>query len=285
MIAWMLRGFFLLSLSIACADQTSSGYFDLGTYNIAGLPLGLSKANPKENTKLIGQKLNQYDIALVQEDFGFHNQLISGATDLPHRSSPAAFWKADGLSQLSKFKFESKITRVTWEDCYGYYEPEHMSDCLAHKGFAVAPTQLPTGEMVWIVNVHFDAGDLPEDQNVRQLQVAQLLRYIDEKAKQQALIIAGDFNLAVEQHPEDKALLDKLLEKGQLIDGCAHTECKTERVGAFDIYDRVLYRNGSKVVLEAKSWTVAGDFVNKRGKMLSDDHYPIIVKFQYTKKS
>ena len=44
------------------------GSFSLLTYNVAGLPEGLSSSRPSVNMALISKLLNRYDLALVQED-------------------------------------------------------------------------------------------------------------------------------------------------------------------------------------------------------------------------
>jgi len=66
------------------AEQTS-GEFTLLTYNVAGLPQGISPSNPKKNIPLISPKLNKFEIALVQEDFVYHNELKS-KTNHPYQS-------------------------------------------------------------------------------------------------------------------------------------------------------------------------------------------------------
>jgi hypothetical protein len=53
----------------ANASSVLSGEFLALTYNVAGLPQGLSKSNPEINTPLISPLLNRYDLVLVQEDW------------------------------------------------------------------------------------------------------------------------------------------------------------------------------------------------------------------------
>ena len=60
----------------------ASGTFSALTYNVAGLPQGISKSNPASNTPQIGPKLNRYQLVLAQEDFVYHHLLTSSVQHL-----------------------------------------------------------------------------------------------------------------------------------------------------------------------------------------------------------
>ena len=51
------------------ASAATTGSFNVLTYNVAGLPEGLSSGHPETNTPLISPRLGAYDIVNVQEDF------------------------------------------------------------------------------------------------------------------------------------------------------------------------------------------------------------------------
>ena len=57
----------------ACGNQeeavVQSGSFTALTYNVAGLPEGISGSNPETNMQMISPLLNAYDLVLIQEDF------------------------------------------------------------------------------------------------------------------------------------------------------------------------------------------------------------------------
>jgi hypothetical protein len=61
----------ILLLMGACGDAADtefledSGTFEALTYNVAGLPQGLSSSNPAEFTPQISPLLNSYDLVLV----------------------------------------------------------------------------------------------------------------------------------------------------------------------------------------------------------------------------
>ena len=60
----------------------ASGSFTVLSYNVAGLPEGLSSApTPRDtSTTAIGQRLGPYDIVHVQEDFNYHANLYAADT-------------------------------------------------------------------------------------------------------------------------------------------------------------------------------------------------------------
>ena len=112
-----------------------SGSFQAVTYNIAGLPEVISRSSPSRNTQVIGRLLNAYDLVLVQEDFFYHDELLS-ASQHPFRSKPydGKSIIGDGLNQLSVFPF-SLVQREAWTDCNGYVSAS--MDCWASKGFTL----------------------------------------------------------------------------------------------------------------------------------------------------
>lgn len=68
------------------AAAATSGTFNVLTYNVAGLPEGLSSGKPATNTPLISPRLGAYDIVNVQEDFNYHAALYAGDNH-PYRTA------------------------------------------------------------------------------------------------------------------------------------------------------------------------------------------------------
>src|SRR5882724_12042057 len=60
-------------------DPPPQGSFSLLTYNVAGLPIFISQSEPSRNMPEISALLNLYDVAVVQEDFAYHEALRSHA--------------------------------------------------------------------------------------------------------------------------------------------------------------------------------------------------------------
>ena len=118
------------------ASEEPSGRFTALTYNVAGLPAGLSGSEPDVNTELISPLLNAYDLVLVQESWinpdppipgleVLHEVLVSQVTH-PYLSDPAPpplgsdprrpeAIVSDGLNRMSRFPFD-ELTRVMWDN-------------------------------------------------------------------------------------------------------------------------------------------------------------------------
>ena len=169
------------------ASEEPSGRFTALTYNVAGLPAGLSGSEPDVNTELISPLLNAYDLVLVQESWinpdppipgleVFHEVLVSQVTH-PYLSDPAPpplgsdprrpeALVSDGLNRMSRFPF-GELTRVMWDNCFGGADTSDggAADCLSQKGFSVATTTIAPGVEVDVYNLHGEAGNTPLDQS------------------------------------------------------------------------------------------------------------------------
>ena len=119
------------------------GRFTLLTYNVAGLPQAIAPSTPRENMPQISPLLNAYDLAVVQEDFSYHRELVQ-STRHEYRSRPMRprSFVGDGLSQFSRFGL-SALHRVRWQRCNGYVSS--ATDCLADKGFSFSEVTLSPG--------------------------------------------------------------------------------------------------------------------------------------------
>src|SRR5688572_21086559 len=181
----------LLSAANARAKPPAplKGSFSLLTYNVAGLPEGLSSSTPSVNMPLIVKLLNRYDLALVQEDFAYGRELRSF---IAHQYTTPAYLRVDrtalgdGLSQFSKMPFVGFV-RETWRDCNGIFGS--FFDCLAPKGFTFARHLLARGTSLDVYNVHLDAGYSEADARARKNQLAQLLSAIERYSLGRAVIV------------------------------------------------------------------------------------------------
>lgn len=241
----------------------TEGEFTLLTYNVAGLPEGTSQSMPLEYTPQISPLLNLYDLALVQEDFAYHDLLVADAghpyQSEPHPdSNPRELSFGDGLNEFSQFEFGA-LDRVTWAECNGTVDSG--SDCLTIKGFFAATHTLSEGIEVLVYDLHMDAGGSKGDIAARDAQVAQLLAHLEANAGDRAVIIGGDTNM----DEEDEASLAALLDGAGLVDACRALSCGDEgRI------DRVLLRSSAQVELTAVDWQVDDRFVDPEGNQLSD---------------
>jgi endonuclease/exonuclease/phosphatase family metal-dependent hydrolase len=262
---------------------------ELLTYNVAGLPDLLSGSEPATNTPLIGPRLNDYDIVLVQESWltpadtpddqrTYHEILVELAdhefeseslpaplgTD-PDRPSAAL---SDGLNRFSDFPF-TPVERHRWTTC-----GEASADCLSLKGFSVATTTLADGIEVDMYNLHLDAGR--DDFEIRADNVAELTAHILEHSEGHAVIVAGDFNLHLDRDPDSDQFASLLADTG-LSDVCTALGCDDP-----NRIDKVLYRSNDAVTITPLEWrNEAALFTRDDGEPLSD-HDPIAVALRFT---
>ncbi|WP_171111133.1 MULTISPECIES: jacalin-like lectin [unclassified Streptomyces] len=268
------------------AAAATTGTFNVLTYNIAGLPLGLGDSDPETNTPLIGQRLGAYDIVNVQEDFNYHAALYANDNH-PHRtptSGGALF--GDGLNTLSDHPFED-FQRVKWNHCTG-------TNCLTPKGFSLARVRLAEGVFVDLYNVHTNADSTDDALAARRANVEQLSDFIQANSAGNAVIVMGDTNTRYTRTGDnirtliaENGLKDPWVDlvkggtppaqgsEAQVCDAAAPTnDC--------EVVDKVLYRGSDLVSLNAtrynNDWAT---FLRSDGEHLSD-HFPHTVDFSYT---
>ncbi|MGK5693672.1 jacalin-like lectin [Streptomyces sp. URMC 128] len=276
----------LTATSARPAAAADSGSFNVLTYNIAGLPLGLGDSDPETNTPLIGQRLGPYDIVNVQEDFNYHASLYAGDKH-PYRtatSGGAAF--GDGLNTLSDHPFED-FQRVKWKDCTG-------TNCLTPKGFSLARVRIAEGVFVDLYNVHTNADSTDDALAARRANVEQLSDFIQANSAGNAVIVMGDTNTRYTRTGDN---IRTLLSENGLTDawvklvkggtppaqgGDALVCDEAAPADDCEVVDKVLYRGSKLLTLTATRY--ANDwkaFLRSDGKHLSD-HFPHAVDFSYT---
>lgn len=269
-----------------------SGSLTALTYNVAGLPEGLSGSHPEVNMPLIGPKLNEFDVVLVQESWltpdpnptpfrTYHEELQSTSTQ-EHSSTPlpaplgkdpdrSSAQLSDGLNQFSRFAFDPEITHERWPEC-----GEDAADCLATKGFTRSVLTVAEGVDIDVYNLHMEAGN--EDSALRATDVDLLAQFINENSRDRGVIVGGDFNLHIEEEP-DGTQFSSLLKAASLTDACAALDCpEPNRI------DKFLFRSGADVAIEATDWQIPQGFVDAAGADLSD-HLPVEVSFDWKSTS
>jgi hypothetical protein len=254
---------------------STGGSFTLLTYNVAGLPIFVSQSDPVHNMPQIGALLNLYDVAVVQEDFAYHDALNAGAKHV-FRSQPllpdAKVGIGDGLNLFSRFPL-SHVERVAWRACSGRFS--NGSDCLAPKGFAYGSLELAPGIDVDLYDLHMDSSNAPADITARAEQADQLAAYMEHRSAHHAVIVAGDTNMG----GESEQILQQFLKRTGLTDACRALSCGHPR-----LIDRVMYKSSTVVELRASGFVVDSRFVRDDGKDLSD-HEAIGVVMQWTRET
>ena len=262
---------------------------ELLTYNVAGLPDALSGSEPATNMALIGPRLNDYDLVLVQESWltpdgadeglrTYHEVLVDladhpfGSASLPaplgtDPDRPSALL-SDGLNRFSDFAFDP-VVRERWTTC-----GEASADCLSLKGFSMARTEFADGIEVDVYNLHLDAGR--DDSAVRAENVAELTAHILAESAGRAVIVAGDFNLHLDRDPDADQFAALLADTG-LIDVCTALSCaEPNRI------DKVLVRSSEGVAITPLEWrNAAAAFTRDDGEPLSD-HDPVATRLRFT---
>jgi hypothetical protein len=231
------------------------------TYNVAGLPQGISSSDPVRNTPQISPKLNTYDLVVVQEDFWYHTVLMRDATH-PFQSQPMLQYVTlvnDGLNTFSRSSFYD-FTRVKWTDMNGLFN--HSNDALSSKGFTAARHDLGSGVTVDVYDLHADAGDDQGDTDARLKNFAQLQTFMRTFSAGRPVIVAGDTNLNANR-PGDMAILADFLGTNGLVDSA-------RSLGKGESLDRVMLRSTADVSLEAVFWEKAPEFFDAAGQPLSD---------------
>jgi endonuclease/exonuclease/phosphatase family metal-dependent hydrolase len=261
------------SSSTVATEPAEPGTFTLLTYNVAGLPQGISSSNPEVNMPQISPLLNTFDVVVAQEDFWYHAELSADA-EHPYVSVPwpeeLQAFIGDGLNRFSQFPFEP-VERTAWPGCNG--QTDCASDCLATKGWSFARTTLAPGVEVDVYNLHMEAGGCPEDIAIREQSAMDLAAALGDQSADRAVVMAGDFNLRFSD-PEDIPPLETLLQAG-LRDVCQEVGCTDGNI------DHVMIRDGADVRLESVRWWQATEFVDQRSGDPLSDHPAVAVELRY----
>ncbi|MEY9995252.1 endonuclease/exonuclease/phosphatase (EEP) superfamily protein YafD [Streptomyces sp. V4I8] len=268
------------------AAAASSGTFNVLTYNVAGLPEGLSSGNPETNTPLISPRLAAYDIVNVQEDFNYHAALYAGDNHPYRTATSGGVPFGDGLNTLSDHPFED-FERVKWNDCTG-------TNCLTPKGFSLARLRLAEGVFVDLYNVHTNADDTDDALAARRANVEQLSDFIQANSAGNAVIVMGDTNTRYTRSGDNiRTLADEngltdawvKLAKGGVrpTQGADALLCPTTApTNGCEVVDKVLYRGSKLLTLDATRYNNEwASFLDSAGGNLSD-HFPHTVDFSYT---
>lgn len=287
-----ILGLFTIGCSDSAPQDVVSGTLTLLTYNVAGLPEGISASHPEVNTAQISPLLNNYDIVLVQEDFAYHRELVSAA-EQPYQSTPERSQNSlgDGLNILSTYPFED-LVRTGWTDCSG--TSSNGSDCLTPKGLFRTRVALADDAFVDVYNLHTDAGLAPPDVAARTANLAQLEQAITANSAGNAVIVAGDFNERYSYADETVSdLLAALglsdvwveLERNSVVPlspSPTAPECENDNANLnCERIDKILYRSSPQVALTPTAYRVdSAIFVDAAGQPLSD-HPPVVAVFDF----
>ncbi len=283
-----LLSFILLFTLSACKEKEVdqfSGTFKALSYNVAGLPSGISSSQPLRNMVLISPLLNDFDIVHVQEDFCYHDSLLLH-NDHRYVTEPIPCI-GDGLNTFSNYKI-LEFERQKWEDCTS-------ADCLSLKGFSYSKIALAKGVTIDFYNIHCNAGKNEASIDARRNNLYQFLDYVNQKSANEPLIIMGDFNHKYTRLGDSTRLMLELgfsdpwldlITNGQIPDydttglsNCFPINTSIDCEGV----DKAFYRSNDEMKIKAIAYQY-GDvnryyYQGNTNEPLSD-HSPLFVTFQ-----
>lgn len=286
--------YLMIGNSIFILAKSSTGNFNVLSYNVAGLPAIISSgSDPKANTPIIGSKLHLYDMVNVQEDFNYHASLYANDTHSYRTSTSGGAGIGDGLNFLSHFAFED-TKRVKWDDTHGMFDDG--SDQLTPKGFMYNQVKIADGIYVDVYNLHADADIDEESQAARRSNLKQLADYIEKNSKGHAVLVFGDTNCRYTREKDNlkELFVDKLGMKDVWIEKIRNGNYPKKGTKALvgtpgetsannEVVDKIFYRNGDIISLTPTSYKVENTyFTDSDGNQLSD-HFAISANFKYTK--
>ncbi len=262
-------------------EEVITGELELLSYNIAGLPIPamfrrkgrIAGRSFWKDTEVISKLVGEadYDLVAVQEDFNAHSQMTKHMDAYPWQTyHSGAIPYGDGLNYFSKMPLYN-AERIKWNMCYGVFDG--ATDELTPKGIQYALWEIEPGVYVDVYNHHLEAGSTPSDVEARYSDLKQLADLVNERSKDRAVLILGDFNTCLGD-PRDR-LYELLVEPAGLKDAWAEVHNGGVYEGIprrVDGIDRVMYRDGGgiefKAIFEEKA-----EYLNEKGKTASDHKY------------
>lgn len=267
--------------------STLAGRFTFMTYNINGAqPLGQTPYNQHKSGEFCKRKHPTFLAIQESFDYNVEEELDAGnchpqfepLAPCPYHNvvypEPAGGIELmnSGLSFYSDWSIE-RSARQEWDECHG---PEwdtlltDCADCLANKGLALAVVdydlQTPMNPLLNIYDIHTDGGRGRGDKKARRSQFSQLARHIYNNAGPWPVMVAGDWNLLLDDD-DDHNLLNHFLEASQLT-------LMTHRSRSYE-YDYVAFRSSPGFQLTQ----VFGSRLPDTGH---SDHRPVWGEFDYS---
>ncbi|WP_234538468.1 jacalin-like lectin [Streptomyces shenzhenensis] len=283
-----------LTATATPAAAAGSGTFSVLTYNVAGLPSGLSSASTPRDTSTteIGRRIAPYDIVNVQEDFNYHAYLYSTDTHPYRTATSGGAGIGSGLNTVSGYDWdEDDFQRVGWNSCQ-----IDSGDCLTPKGFTFMRERLAEGVYVDFYNLHTNAGTNDGDEASRADNLSQLTDFISTHSAGNAVVVMGDTNTrytrtadTIAEFASANGLTDAWVQliRGGSAPAKGSDALVCDQSGATvpntcEVVDKVLYRSSKLVNLNATSYNNEhAKFLTADGLMLSD-HDPVTVGFSWS---
>ena len=216
-------------LVYTCNGEVVTEYFDVKLYeydsaekydvkivnfNVAGLPFGIFSGENVPANQIAAAKYlseNDFDIAAVQEDFGFHRNLADNLKGFNYLTNHTGnIPGGDGLNVFTKNMTIYNETRVSWNVQSGILSDG--SDELTPKGFVYSVIDIGNGIYVDFYNLHADAYGGAGSVAARTSQFRQLAEFIKARSAEndRPVIVTGDFNNHLHSREDNSALYNIL---------------------------------------------------------------------------
>ena len=273
----LLLSSFILSMNLSSFEKQSDKLRIL-VYNTHGLPEIFINDNPKKRFPIIGEKTQDYDISLLQEDYSHHEELSSGLAkeSIAIRGGMGSrllcpFCTGSGLTSVFNLpeNWTVEVENKTFQTCSGWLKG--ANDCFAYKGFQIIKITLPSNKEFFIINTHMDAGRRNSDRSSRKKQLEHIVSTISQRTTTKALIVAGDLNLH-SKNPEDVKLLKKFKKELKLTDAFTGQKISEK----WSVLDYILYRPGNEVEFKIISVGEDESFVTEEGSL--SDHPALFIE-------
>ena len=250
-------------------------------YNTHGLPEIFIDDNPKKRFPIIGNKTQNYNISLLQEDYSHHVELSSG---LNNKSKAirggmgsallCPFCVGSGLTSVFNLPntWKVEVENETYDTCSGWFRG--ANDCFAYKGFQIIKITSPNKKRFFIVNTHMDAGRRDSDRSSRKKQLDHIVSRVKSLTTSEALIVAGDLNLH-SKSTEDVKLLKNFKEELKLTDAFEGHQISKK----WSILDYILYKQGNEVEFKIISVGEDKSFVTEEGAL--SDHPALFIELTF----
>jgi exonuclease III len=274
--------------------------FSMLSYNVHGISWLFAKDNPQDRMITVGWLANSYDVVLLQEDFEYHDEIGKQMTGVAAvrgggmRGDPRlvltkllllpfeillpdlSFPYGSGLSAFVRKETAEVVEtrRHRFKRCSGWFE--RSSDCWATKGVLLVRLRFENGVEIDVYNTHLDAGQSRSAMKVRKDQLRELVALIASESPGRAVIVAGDFNTALDRMENVEAMRGFKQATG-LADAGAGPDLPQWRRRDF-----IFARDGDKVSVELTASGEALEFVN-RDRALSD-HPAAYARFEVQSK-
>jgi endonuclease/exonuclease/phosphatase family metal-dependent hydrolase len=278
------------STAATASSASPSNVVDLSllTYNVQARPV-LDDRRARRNLPVVGELLNEFDIAGVQECFS-HADLLLGATTHPthfyfdHREHWYSLANS-GLLSVARFPAREIAT-------VHYSREWEWGDFVASKGIVLLSLDVQ-GHVVDVYNTHMQAGASDGAASAREVQGRELVQFVQAHSpRSHSVILHGDFNMGparpgkafADFSPQHYASEDDMQKRTRVFSAMAHdlelADVSDTLFGpTMDYIDRVLYRAADGDTLVPTEWRDNGSrFVDSAGAPLSDSA-PVSVRF------